>query len=1625
MKDPNLTRKAIHLLVLIVVVQSIMAGLSNRPAFGQEPLITDIGSWRRTANWTLDNPGYYTTENLTFQGGDVDLALNGYYWNESTPGDFSDGTWDDNITITSDGNLTLKHDDTNLVQNGDFSTGSDWGYTNGAGGNVLSERDGLLENAHLHHYDGPGPYLLFEDFETPGNWTIWTNVGVGANVYPNNTGHLSSRSMDIGWTPLLPTDDGGARKSALTSWDWSPYNKLGLWVTHENVGASLSIHINVIDASMASWASGRQPVANITGWRMFNFDLAGAIDYTQIKSLEILFDGLPGDGTSEVTVTIDDIHLFGLKAFDETSYANQTFSKSNWTDSTPGSVGLSFDVAIEDELNIAGFNLSLSVSNSTSSYKWEKTGVAAPYQANIVVDVGWLLAEPGNYDISLQLRLSIGTRLETRFSSTFDNISIVAPNRRSGTYLSDPRDTLSESIWGTVFWGEGPADPETDIRVSTRTGNSSNTSDGSWSGWDVQITNSIMSLPNRYIQYRVDLNTTNASKGPILTNISLSYDQYSPIGIIETDNFTVPDLHSWEVFEVDETILPETEIFYYFSADQGNNWVPTGNGANLSFVTNNTIRLKAELKTSNTTFSPRLLEMRLTYEYTGPLDHIHMSDSSLSTTANTTLFLSAWGHDILHRNVSFTQKWETDDPVGSVDAFGNYTAGMVGSWRVYCNNTADTISNWTTVDVSAGALIRIGIDPWDPGTLTADDQLQFNATGYDVMDNPFAITPNWSVSGGMGTVDPGPSATSLFQATQVGTGRVSITDGVHSNETNLFSVIAGQLASIDVTPSPKNLLPDQSFVFNAAGYDGDGNDVPLTSTIWDTNAGTFTGSTAVTANFTAQSTELMGGYVRATQGSISGEAVVNIDDTDDPPQIQGAVPDQLKVEDHGTWTLDLSSFADDQEDNPSQLKWRVTGDDPSLYTVAGEDQPGNHVLTFSTKQDAFGNNEISLWLVDTRGQTDQQSLWVNITPVNDRPSVFAPDKVYVRFDVPNSEDYSSYVDDVDNPIGDLTISTDDPGHTSVQGLQITYDYPESMVGEPVFVILTVSDGLDEAQDVVEVVVTSNYPPRSLTPIPDIIMDEDEILNDHFDLNDYFEDPDDSQLTFGSLSQKVGIDIDSSGLVSLHPEANWYGDELVMFSATDSSGAVAFDPVSVRVLPINDPPSIAGLPDITIHYDITHEFDVSSYISDVDNLISELTIFCSDSANTTVQGTKISFTYLIETTVVVTVTVSDGELQDSDIMEIRITDNNPPVSKGLPDVFFNEDEALPSAFDLDDYFNDLEGDTLTYSVNQTQSYVQVSMGIDNVVSFSSLENWSGQQIVVFRAIDEDGAVAEDSIIVTVIPVNDAPVISPITRQSGEKNKAWLLDLTSYIFDSDNKTDDLRIESDFEYVIVAGHFLIFNCEESFDSRVATASVNDGLLQDFQQFEVSVTAPVDPSVEMYIWPTSIGVILLGLVGLLYWRASKSFLLEDLFVIGKDGKLRVHKTTRSRPDRDEDLFSGMLTVIRDFAEDTFREEKGTLKAFELEEDKKVIMETAEGFYVAAIFSGKEPRWAAGSLEAFSQDMETMYGPLITSWSGAMDELGDLPDMADYFINKRKYSIGDWQPTEEEQPMEDIELED
>lgn len=94
---------------------------------------------------------------------------------------------------------------------------------------------------------------------------------------------------------------------------------------------------------------------------------------------------------------------------------------------------------------------------------------------------------------------------------------------------------------------------------------------------------------------------------------------------------------------------------------------------------------------------------------------------------------------------------------------------------------------------------------------------------------------------------------------------------------------------------------------------------------------------------------------------------------------------------------------------------------------------------------------------------------------------------------------------------------------------------------------------------------------------------------------------------------------------------------------------------------------------------------------------------------------------------------------------------------IDDQVWNEDETLSDVFDLDDYFSDQEGETLTYSVDNSEpDSITVSINANNVVSFSSDEDWNGEGTMSFTACDTDAeCTTSNTFTTTVTSVNDTP------------------------------------------------------------------------------------------------------------------------------------------------------------------------------------------------------------------------------------------------------------------------------
>ena len=135
----------------------------------------------------------------------------------------------------------------------------------------------------------------------------------------------------------------------------------------------------------------------------------------------------------------------------------------------------------------------------------------------------------------------------------------------------------------------------------------------------------------------------------------------------------------------------------------------------------------------------------------------------------------------------------------------------------------------------------------------------------------------------------------------------------------------------------------------------------------------------------------------------------------------------------------------------------------------------------------------------------------------------------------------------------------------------------------------------------------------------------------------------------------------------------------------------------------------------------------------------------------------------------------------------------------------------------------------------------------------------------------------------------------------------------------------------------------------------------------------------------------------------SRRAFAVDDLFLISREGRLMMHNTRRMRPDRDEDILSGMMTAILAFVKDSDPEGNGELRHFKVG-DKTTMLERGEHAYVAAVYSGRVPRWAGKDLRRFVADLETRFGNTFAQWSGDPDDLQGLKEFTSRFVSHARY---------------------
>jgi parallel beta-helix repeat protein len=137
-------------------------------------------------------------------------------------------------------------------------------------------------------------------------------------------------------------------------------------------------------------------------------------------------------------------------------------------------------------------------------------------------------------------------------------------------------------------------------------------------------------------------------------------------------------------------------------------------------------------------------------------------------------------------------------------------------------------------------------------------------------------------------------------------------------------------------------------------------------------------------------------------GEVVKESTIKVTPVNDAPVINNSIPNQKKREGSSPWELDLAGYAMDLDlVYGDTLTWYVSDVNKTMLnvTVVGDN---NNVLRFALQnENVSGPCTLMVWVEDSAGESDNQLMWINITPEND-PPLLSGGQVYPTTGLPST-----------------------------------------------------------------------------------------------------------------------------------------------------------------------------------------------------------------------------------------------------------------------------------------------------------------------------------------------------------------------------------------------------------------------------------------------------------------------------------------------------------------------------------------------------------------------------------------------------------------------------------------------
>ncbi|MEW5761139.1 MAG: PKD domain-containing protein, partial [Candidatus Thermoplasmatota archaeon] len=248
----------------------------------------------------------------------------------------------------------------------------------------------------------------------------------------------------------------------------------------------------------------------------------------------------------------------------------------------------------------------------------------------------------------------------------------------------------------------------------------------------------------------------------------------------------------------------------------------------------------------------------------------------------------------------------------------------------------------------------------------------------------------------------------------------------------------------------------------------------------------------------------------------------------------------------------------------------------------------------------------------------------------------------------------------------------------------------------------------------------------------------------------FYDEDNDPLNYSYYNNlNVHINI-SFGFVTFSFRENWYGEEKIIFNASDGEYFVQQE-VFVEVLPLNDPP-ILNLKELNATEDIEYSIDLSPYIIDVDNKSSDVHMSAVSKYIKSIIGFNITFLYpngILNDTIEIILT--DGI--DTTILYVYISImpvNDPPILN-LKEL--NATEDIEGLIDLSPYIIDVDNKSSEINMSAVSRYIKSVIGFNITFLYPNGILNDTIEITLTDGIN----ITAWYIYVSIMPVNDPPFL----------------------------------------------------------------------------------------------------------------------------------------------------------------------------------------------------------------------------------------------------------------------------